>query len=95
MSSLALIPGQVTLADLAALYSGATAAHINPAARPGVEASAARVAAAAAGEAAIYGINTGFGKLAGVRIPDDQLGQLQKNLLLSHATGVGEPLSLE
>lgn len=45
--------------------------------------------------ATMYGINTGFGKLAGVRIPDDQLGQLQKNLLLSHATGVGEPLSLE
>lgn len=45
--------------------------------------------------ATMYGINTGFGKLAGVRIPDDQLGQLQKNLLLSHATGVGEPLTIE
>ncbi|MCU0867019.1 MAG: histidine ammonia-lyase [Planctomycetes bacterium] len=45
--------------------------------------------------ATMYGINTGFGKLAGVRIPDDQLAQLQKNLLLSHATGVGEPLSIE
>jgi len=44
--------------------------------------------------ATMYGINTGFGKLAGVRIPDDQLGQLQKNLLLSHATGVGEPLTV-
>ena len=44
--------------------------------------------------ATMYGINTGFGKLAGVRIPDAQLAQLQKNLLLSHATGVGEPLSL-
>lgn len=45
--------------------------------------------------ATMYGINTGFGKLAGVRIPDEQLGQLQKNLLLSHATGVGEPLTIE
>jgi len=45
--------------------------------------------------ATMYGINTGFGKLAGVRIPDDQLGQLQKNLLLSHATGVGVPLTIE
>ena len=43
----------------------------------------------------MYGINTGFGKLAGVRIADEQLGQLQQNLLLSHATGVGEPLTLE
>ena len=42
----------------------------------------------------MYGINTGFGKLAGVRIVDAQLGQLQKNLLLSHATGVGEPLTV-
>ncbi|HZN41615.1 MAG TPA: histidine ammonia-lyase [Planctomycetota bacterium] len=45
--------------------------------------------------AALYGINTGFGKLAGVRIPDEQLGQLQRNLLLSHATGVGDPLPQE
>ncbi|MCK5945387.1 MAG: histidine ammonia-lyase [Planctomycetes bacterium] len=45
--------------------------------------------------ATMYGINTGFGKLAGVRIEDERLGQLQKNLLLSHATGVGEPLTLE
>ena len=42
----------------------------------------------------MYGINTGFGKLAGVRIADEQLGQLQRNLLLSHATGVGEPLTV-
>ena len=92
MSSLALIPGQVTLADLAALYSGATAAHINPAARPGVEASAARVAAAAAGEAAIYGINTGFGKLASVKIAAGDTATLQRNLILSHSAGVGDPM---
>jgi histidine ammonia-lyase len=40
----------------------------------------------------IYGINTGFGKLANVRIPPDQLNQLQANLLRSHAAGVGQPL---
>jgi histidine ammonia-lyase len=40
----------------------------------------------------IYGINTGFGKLANVRIPPDQLNQLQTNLLRSHAAGVGQPL---
>ena len=45
----------------------------------------------AAGDAA-YGINTGFGLLAQTRIPDDQLELLQRNLLLSHAAGVGEPL---
>ena len=41
---------------------------------------------------AAYGINTGFGLLAQTRIPDDQLAQLQRNLLLSHAAGVGAPL---
>ncbi|MBD3168090.1 MAG: histidine ammonia-lyase [candidate division Zixibacteria bacterium] len=43
----------------------------------------------------VYGINTGFGKLAGVRIDDSKLEELQENLLLSHAVGVGEPLSEE
>jgi histidine ammonia-lyase len=40
----------------------------------------------------IYGINTGFGKLANVRVPPDQLEQLQTNLIRSHASGVGQPL---
>ncbi|MEE4304060.1 MAG: histidine ammonia-lyase [Wenzhouxiangella sp.] len=44
---------------------------------------------------AIYGVNTGFGALASKRIDDDQLGQLQRNLLLSHACGTGEPVPVE
>ena len=59
----------------------------------------ARVAAArrvvdikAEGEAAVYGVNTGFGSLAEVRIPRASLGELQVNLLRSHACGVDEPL---
>lgn len=44
---------------------------------------------------AIYGVNTGFGALASERIDDDQLGQLQRNLLLSHACGTGEPVPVE
>ena len=40
----------------------------------------------------IYGINTGFGKLANVRIPPEQLDRLQANLIRSHAAGVGPPL---
>ncbi len=50
------------------------------------------VESAVATGATLYGINTGFGKLAGVRIPDAQLALLQRNLLLSHATGVGDAL---
>lgn len=48
---------------------------------------------AAAKGAPIYGVNTGFGELASRRIPDGQLRELQRNLVLSHACGVGEPLS--
>jgi histidine ammonia-lyase len=44
---------------------------------------------------AIYGVNTGFGALASQRIDDDQLGQLQRNLLLSHACGTGDPVPIE
>ncbi|MBX3474301.1 MAG: histidine ammonia-lyase [Planctomycetes bacterium] len=40
----------------------------------------------------VYGVNTGFGKLASVRIPDADLDQLQLNLIRSHACGVAEPL---
>ncbi len=47
---------------------------------------------ALAGGEVVYGVNTGFGVLAQVRIEPDKLLQLQRNLLLSHAAGVGEPL---
>src|SRR5438874_346956 len=57
-----------------------------------VERSRRRVEAALADGHAHYGINTGFGALANQRVPDDQLAKLQRNLLLSHAVGVGEPV---
>ena len=44
---------------------------------------------------AVYGVNTGFGDLAGIRIADDRLVQLQRRLILSHASGLGEPLEDE
>jgi histidine ammonia-lyase len=40
----------------------------------------------------VYGVNTGFGQLAQVRISDDELSHLQENLVRSHAVGVGEPI---
>ncbi|HLS05667.1 MAG TPA: histidine ammonia-lyase [Wenzhouxiangella sp.] len=57
-----------------------------------VQKSRAIVEKALAGDSAIYGVNTGFGILASTRIDDAELGQLQKNLLLSHACGTGEPI---
>lgn len=59
-----------------------------------VQAARAVVDAAANGEAAVYGVNTGFGTLAEVHIAHEDLCRLQRNLIHSHAAGVGEPLSL-
>jgi histidine ammonia-lyase len=85
-----LVPGKLTLADLAALYrADAMTVALDAAARPAVDKSAAQVAAAAAGDAPVYGINTGFGKLARVRIPPDKVAELQRRLVLSHAVGTG------
>ena len=58
-----------------------------------IERSRPTVETALASGEAIYGVNTGFGKLAQKRIPDNELKLLQRNLVLSHAVGVGEPLS--
>ena len=48
---------------------------------------------AARGDAPVYGVNTGFGKLASTRISESDLDQLQLNLIRSHSVGVGEPLA--
>ncbi|MCK5500377.1 MAG: aromatic amino acid lyase, partial [Tritonibacter mobilis] len=68
-------------------------ARLAASARAGVEAAAAMGAEAAAGEAPVYGINTGFGKLASTKIASEDTATLQRNLILSHSCGVGEPLA--
>jgi histidine ammonia-lyase len=73
------------------LWLGAPA-RLDSAALARVDASAATVARIVAGGATVYGINTGFGLLASTRIPDDRLAELQRNLILSHSCGLGEPL---
>ena len=88
---LTLTPGEATLAQLETLWRDGLPARLEPAAMPAIEASAARIAAAAAGDAAVYGVNTGFGKLASVRIAPEDTATLQRNLILSHCCGVGEP----
>ena len=68
-----LTPGQVTLADLETLFRGQSAVTLAPEVRGAIDASAARVAQAAAGDVPVYGINTGFGKLANRKIaPQDR-----------------------
>ena len=68
---------------------------IDPGARTGMERSRALIDRLAAGDAPIYAVNTGVGLLANVRIPREDLDRLQRNVIRSHATGVGDPLPRE
>jgi histidine ammonia-lyase len=90
MTNLVLHPGATTLKDWRAIYRGA-GATLDSGCWPGVEASAASVARIVGKGEPIYGVNTGFGKLASVRIAEADLATLQRNIVLSHAAGVGEP----
>jgi len=90
---LVLRPAHVPLAQWRQVYRGARIA-LDPACLPAVQASAATVDAIVAKGAPVYGINTGFGKLASVRIEPEDLATLQRNIVLSHAAGVGEPMPL-
>ncbi len=87
-------PGATSLAQLEAVWAKGLSPRLAPASYPRIEAAAAVVAAAAAGDTAIYGVNTGFGKLASVTIAPEDLLTLQRNLVLSHCCGVGAPLDL-
>ena len=91
MTTITLTPGAVPLEAWREIYRGASAA-LDPAAYPVIEASAKAVAAILSKGAPVYGINTGFGKLASVRIDAADLGTLQRNIVLSHAAGVGRPM---
>jgi histidine ammonia-lyase len=91
VSTVILQPGEVTLAEWRAVYGGADAA-LDKSCESRITASAAAVARIIAKDQPIYGINTGFGKLASVRIDDADLATLQRNIVLSHCAGVGEPV---
>lgn len=92
MTPLTLTPGAVRLDDLARVWRDGAAVRLDRACRPDVERAAAAIAAAAANDAPVYGVNTGFGKLASVRVAPRDTATLQRNLILSHCCGVGEPI---
>jgi len=87
-----LLPGAATLRQLHGIWAEGTAPRLDPSCHAGIEAAAAMVAKAASGADAVYGINTGFGKLASVKIAPQDVATLQRNLILSHCCGVGAPL---
>jgi len=82
----------LTLADLQAIADHLEPAALERRAAGAVDAARAIVDAHAGGDAPVYGINTGFGSLAEVKIARNALGDLQRNLLRSHAAGVDDPL---
>ncbi|HEV7324935.1 MAG TPA: histidine ammonia-lyase [Bosea sp. (in: a-proteobacteria)] len=89
MTTLSLTPGKAGLADWRDVIDGATVALTETGAIAGAQAIVDDIVAAGT---VTYGVNTGFGKLASVRIADDDLTTLQRNLILSHAVGTGPAL---
>ena len=90
MSEIILTAGSVPLADWRAIYRGASV-KLDTNCASAILASAAAVTRILAKHEPVYGINTGFGKLASVRISDEDLATLQRNIVLSHAAGTGAP----
>jgi len=88
-----LVPGEVSLALLRRIHAGDVQLALDPAARERLLASQATVRRIVDAGAVVYGINTGFGKLAQTIIPPERLAELQRNLVLSHSAGIGEPLA--
>lgn len=90
--TITLHPGSVSLRDLERIYWTGEPARLDPFFDTGIARSAARIAEIADGNMPVYGINTGFGKLASIRIDSADVATLQRNLILSHCCGLGQPL---
>jgi histidine ammonia-lyase len=88
-----LEPGQLTLEQLQTIHGSRTPLELAGAARSWIRAGADLVQRAAQADKPIYGVNTGFGKLASQSISREQVDALQLNLVRSHSAGVGEPLA--
>ena len=95
MAARFLTPGAATLGELRAVHWSDAPVRLARSARGAVEAAARRVEAAAAGDHAVYGVNTGFGRLAAVKIAAEDTARLQRNLVLSHSSGVGSTTAPE
>ncbi|PHR60727.1 MAG: histidine ammonia-lyase [Robiginitomaculum sp.] len=89
-----LSPGHVDLSVWKGIYLDGNSVALEDAAKENCDKSAQIVARAAKGDEAVYGVNTGFGKLARVRISTQNTQILQSNLILSHCCGVGEPMPI-
>ena len=93
MTALEITPGNVPLSLWRQIAPGGVTLRLSGEAWPAIERARAGIEAALASGRPLYGVNTGFGKLAQTRIAPEDLKTLQRNLVLSHATGVGKPLT--
>jgi histidine ammonia-lyase len=85
----------LSIEDVASVAKSSLQVGLSDGARERIRAARALVEEHAASDEPVYGVNTGFGFLSNVRIPKKDLAQLQVNLIRSHSTGVGPPLSRE
>jgi len=90
LSEQTLIPGHVPIEQLSEIYWENRNSKLDRSCRGAIEDAADRIAEAANGKEAVYGVNTGFGKLASIKIDASDAAKLQRNLILSHCCGVGE-----
>ena len=90
--TLLLRPGRLSLAELHGCWRAWQPIALDPEAWPGIEAAAEAVERVIREDRTVYGVNTGFGRLARTKIESGMVGELQHRLLLSHCAGVGEPL---
>ncbi len=86
---------ELTVEKALAITQSELSAILNPLAKNKVESCRAKVVKMANSDIAVYGINTGFGPLCDVQISPEQTSQLQENLLISHAVGVGDSIDIE
>jgi histidine ammonia-lyase len=93
MSAIRIDGEHLDFAQLYGVVFDGAKVELSPQARERMLESRAVIERLIASDQAVYGVNTGFGKMASVRISREQIGELQVNLVRSHACGVGAPLS--
>ncbi|MDX7988434.1 histidine ammonia-lyase [Xenorhabdus sp. 12] len=95
MKHITIHPGKMTLEELRHIYQHPVHIHLDGQCFPAIENSVACVNRIISENRTAYGINTGFGLLANTRIAEQDLEELQRSIVMSHAAGVGEPLADE
>lgn len=90
--SITLQPGEFSLSQLRAIYESQPVLTLSEACLPLIQQSHEVIDSIIENKRTVYGVNTGFGLLARTSIPEEELARLQRNLLLSHATGTGQLL---